>query len=70
MGARPEDFEIVCAWCKARVKRDGVWVDGEPAPGKLLSHSICPACRRAEEATNDNLAAGDDGPEDGGNDGD
>jgi hypothetical protein len=36
-------IEIICCVC-GKVKRDGDWVDGQPAAGARLSHGYCHQC--------------------------
>jgi hypothetical protein len=43
---------VACAWCRARVRLSPshLWQPGVPAEGEPVSHGMCPACSRREEA--------------------
>lgn len=59
---RDDELEKRCSWC-GRFLREGAWVDGEPTPGFVITHGMCPECRVALEAELANAGVGDD-PED------
>jgi len=57
-----DEYRVQCAWCR-RMLIDGRWVEGEPDPDEIVSHGMCPACGDAMEALIDNMAVGDDEPD-------